>query len=250
MSDEVEYHIQCKRGDVAGYMLIVGDPGRSVRISKLLDNVKEVAHNREYHTFTGTYEGVPISVASCGIGCPSTAIGLEEYGRCGADTFIRVGTSGGLQKHIEIGDLCIGVGGIRDEGTSRSYVPIEYPAVCDLDTTLALRQAAQNRGYRFHLGIIHSKDAFYTEEVEMCPNREWVAQRWKIWERANAVATEMELSTMSILGSIRGWRIGCVVAVVGSTVSGQPVIDHMKGQQEAIWTALDAVKILYDQDNS
>ncbi|MFX0205057.1 MAG: nucleoside phosphorylase [Candidatus Hodarchaeota archaeon] len=251
VTDEIEYHVQCKKDDFDGrYMLVVGDPGRSVRISKMLDNAKEVAHNREYHTFKGFYESVPVAVASCGIGCPSTAIGLEEFGRCGIDTFIRVGTSGGLQKFIEIGDIVIANGAVRDEGTSASYIFMNYPAICDLDTTLALRTAAQKLGYRYHLGIIHSKDAFYTEHPDLCPMHESVAQRWKIWERANVYATEMEISTMAVLGSLRGWRIGCVVAVVGSTVSGEPVVDHMKGQKEAIKVALQALKILNDQDNS
>ncbi len=145
------YHIGCRRGEVGRYVLLPGDPGRVPMIASLLDDAKEISHNREYLTYTGTLLGEKVSVTSTGMGCPSTAIAVEELAIAGADTFIRVGTSGPMQDFIETGDLLIAWGAIRDEYTSKQYVPPEYPAVADLEVTLALRQAASDRGVRHHV---------------------------------------------------------------------------------------------------
>ena len=122
------YHIGCRRGEVGRYVLLPGDPGRVPMIASLLDDAKEISHNREYLTYTGTLLGEKVSVTSTGMGCPSTAIAVEELAIAGADTFIRVGTSGPMQDFIEAGDLLIAWGAIRDEYTSKQYVPPEYPA--------------------------------------------------------------------------------------------------------------------------
>ncbi|RLG60406.1 hypothetical protein DRN86_02580 [Candidatus Geothermarchaeota archaeon] len=157
---------------------------------------------------------------------------------------IRVGTSGGLQRWIEIGDLVIATAAVRDEGTSKQYIPAEYPAVADIDVVLALKEAAERLGYRYHLGIIHSKDAFYMESPELVPNYEEVKRKWSVWIRAGVLATEMESSTIFTLAALRGLKAGTVLAVIGSTVKEELVVDERKGIKEAIKTAIEAAKIL------
>ena len=147
-NDGKQYHIALKKGDVGRYVLLPGDPGRCEPIARLFDNPRHVATNREYVTWTGELDGVPVSVTSTGIGCPSAAIALEELVRVGADTFIRVGTSGHIQKDIKSGDLAIITAAIRDEGTSKHYMPIEFPAVADIDLVMALQRAAKKTGDR------------------------------------------------------------------------------------------------------
>ena len=211
-----QYHIQLKRGDVGKYVLLPGDPGRCEPISRLFDNPKHVATNREYVTYTGTLDGVPVSVTSTGIGCPSAAIALEELVRCGADTFIRVGTSGHIQEDIKSGELAIITAAIRDEGTSRQYMPIEFPAIADIDVVLALQAAALKSGAKFRTGITQSKDSFYGQHE---PERMGVAkdlqERWRAWQLGGALCSEMEASALFVISSMLRVRSGGVMMVHG-----------------------------------
>ncbi|MEN9292545.1 MAG: Uridine phosphorylase [Actinomycetota bacterium] len=213
-SNGKQYHIQLERGDVGKYVLLPGDPGRCEPISRLFDNPKHVATNREYVTYTGTLDGIPVSVTSTGIGCPSAAIALEELVRCGADTFIRVGTSGHIQKDIRSGDLAIISAAIRDEGTSRHYMPIEFPAIADIDVVLALQAAAKKTGAVHRTGITQSKDSFYGQHE---PERMGVAkdllERWKAWEIGGALCSEMEASALFVIASMLRVRAGGVMMV-------------------------------------
>lgn len=215
-SNGKQYHIQLQRGDVGRYVLLPGDPGRCEPISRLFDNPKHVATNREYVTYTGTLDGVPVSVTSTGIGCPSAAIALEELVRCGADTFIRVGTSGHIQKDIRSGELAIISAAIRDEGTSRHYMPIEFPAIADIDVVLALQAAAKKTGAVHRTGITQSKDSFYGQHE---PERMGVAkdllERWKAWEIGGALCSEMEASALFVIASMLRVRAGGVMMVHG-----------------------------------
>jgi uridine phosphorylase len=247
MEGERQYHIQLKRGEVGRYVLLPGDPGRVPKIAALFDRAEQVAFNREYRTYTGTVDGIRISATSTGIGCPSAAICLEELIRCGADTFIRVGTAGGLQPGIEVGDLVITTASVREEGTSRQYVPVEYPAVADLEVTAALRQAAGKLRLRHHLGIGHTKDAFYTEEASDLPLAEHCRQQWQVWQRANVLSTSMEAACLFVLSSIRKVRAGEVLAVIGLTYKDEPIVAKA-GIEEAMRVAVEAVKILAAQD--
>ncbi len=162
-NDEVQYHIKVKSGDVGRYVLLPGDPGRCESIAAYLDESKFVSFNREHKIYTGKLEGEKVSVVSTGMGCPSTAIALEELIKVGADTFIRVGTSGAMQPGMKLGDIAIISAAIRDEGTTRQYLPIEYPAVADLEVTNALVNAANKLGFRSFTGVSHTKDSFYSE---------------------------------------------------------------------------------------
>ena len=173
------HHIDCAPGEVGRYVFLPGDPGRVPLIASYLDDATQVANKREYLTYTGTLAGEKVSVTSTGMGCPSTAIAVEELAKIGADTFIRVGTSGPMQPYLNPGDLIITSGAIRDEFTSQQYLPLEYPAVADFDVTMALRQAARNRGVPYHVGISQSKDSFFGQhEPERMPVARHLQDRW------------------------------------------------------------------------
>ena len=249
---DIQYHIQVdrERKDLPRYMIICGDPKRAQWIAKdFLTDSYELAHNREYWSFIGNYHGLKIIISSMGIGSPSTAIGLEEFGLCGVDTIIRVGTSGSLQTKIPIGSIVNATGAIRDEGTSGQYVPLEYPAIASVDLVLSIREAATKIGISAYEGLIHSKDSFYSENPKLSPNFEVLEQRWKVWERGNVLATEMESSLLFILAQLRGWRAGTVVAVIGTTWDQTPISSNPKiGQKEAIKIALEALVLIAKKD--
>ena len=165
-----QYHIQVAKGEVGRYVIMPGDPGRCEKIAEYLENPVLVASNREFTTYTGMLDGEKVSVTSTGIGGPSAAIAMEELVRCGADTFVRIGTCGGMQPEVKSGDIVIATGSIRMEGTSKEYAPIEYPAVASLEVTNALVQAAKEDGCTWHTGVVQSKDAFYGQhEPEAMP---------------------------------------------------------------------------------
>ncbi len=238
-----EYHIGLGKGDVGRYVLLPGDPGRTELIAQYFDQAKEMAFNREYRTFTGKVDGIKISTTSTGIGCPSTAICIEELAKIGADTFIRVGTAGSLQRRVGLGDVVISTAAVREEGTTRQYVPLSYPAVANLEVTHALIEASGQLGFRFHPGIVHCKDAFYTEGNKDLPLSRHNEEQWEAWYRSNVLATSMESAALFVISSIKGLRAGEVLAIIGLTYDDKP-IEKKVGVEEAIQIAIEAVKIL------
>lgn len=245
-----QHHIQLRRGGLGNYAIMPGDPGRVEEICKHLNNSHFVMRNREYTTWVGRYKTTRVTVISTGIGCPSTAICVEELMRVGIHTMIRVGTAGSLQREVKIGDLTISTAAVRDEGTTRAFVPEIYPAVADLDVTVALRQAAAGRKYPYHVGITHTKDAFYSEgSSALVPLRARNDAMWKVWHDARVLSTSMEGAAIFVLGSINRLRTGEVLLNVGSTIDDKPIV---KGYdpESAILTALDAVDILAAADNA
>jgi uridine phosphorylase len=237
----MQYHIRVKPGEVAPCVLLPGDPARAELIASRFDKARKIAFNREYRTFTGEVDGVPISVTSTGIGCPSTAIAVEELARCGAKIFIRVGTAGAVSPKVKTGDLVIANAAVREEGTSINYVPMCYPAVADLEVTNALVEAAKRLKVRYRVGLTVSKDAFYSEEPGRVPLAREAAERWKLWRRSGVLATEMECSTIYTLCSIGGLRGGAVLAIVGPI---GVIADPRAGVSKAIDVAIEAVKLL------
>ncbi len=215
--DEKMYHIGFGREDIQGarYALLPGDPGRVSKIAEKLDNRKELCVHREYTTYIGELNGEQVLVMSTGMGGPSTAIGVEELIRLGVDTLIRVGTSGGMRLDVVSGDVCIISGAIRQEGTSKEYTPIEYPAIADLDVTLALREAAKESGYGWHVGVAHCKDSFYGQHSpEAMPVSYELLDKWKAWIRAGALCSEMETAALYTVASVRRVRAGAVMLVI------------------------------------
>jgi len=246
---ELMSHLQMRKGDVGRYVLLPGDPGRCGLIAGHFDNPALVADHREFKTYTGTLLGEKVSVTSTGIGGPSTAIAMEELIMIGADTFIRVGTSGGMQPEIRPGELAIITAAIRDEGTSMQYMPAEFPAVADLDVVLALRQAAIRLGNSYRLGITQSKDSFYAQRQ---PGRMPVAlhleQRWKAWKMGGAICSEMEASAIFVLSSIYRKRAGGIMLIMANQESSDPNVGVVDTLEPLIETAIEAVKVLIAQE--
>jgi uridine phosphorylase len=246
---EVKYHIQMKKGDVGRYVFLPGDPGRTDHIAKLFDDPKLIASNREYRTWTGTLNGEKVSVCSTGIGGPSTAIAVEELIAIGADTFIRVGTSGGMQPEQVPGELAITLAAIRDEGTSMHYLPAEFPAVADITVIEALRQAAITLDVPYRVGITQSKDSFYGQhEPERMPIADRLLQRWKAWKMGGAICSEMEAATLFILGNIYRVRTGGIMLVAANQESNDPNMGVVEELDDLLAVSIEAVKILIEQD--
>lgn len=212
---EAMYHIGFDATHGAEYAILPGDPGRVEKIAALLENPRFYHQNREYTTWLCELEGEKVLVMSTGMGGPSTAIGVEELYRTGVRTFIRVGTCGGMQPEILGGDVVIATGAIRMEGTTREYVPVEFPAVADIDVSTALITAANKLGYKYHAGIVQCKDSFYGQHnPDRMPIGYDLNQKWRAWIKAGCLASEMESAAMYIVAQILRARAGCVLSVV------------------------------------
>ncbi len=245
----LQYHIMLKPGDVAPYVLLPGDPDRVPKIAKYWDEARHVARHREYNTYTGKYKGVPISATSTGIGGPSTAIAVEELLRIGAHTFIRVGTTGAIQRDIKVGDIIITYASVRLEGTSKQYVIPEYPAAASPEVVMALIEAAETLGIRYHVGITASTDSFYTGQGRPGYNgymQSWMKNIIPDLQAARVLNFEMESATLFTLANIYGARAGMVTAVVANRVTGEMIAGA--GEEDAIKVANEAVRILYEWD--
>lgn len=246
-----EYHIGAAPGEVGRYVILPGDPGRCEKIASHFEDPRKVAQNREYTTYTGRLDGELVSVMSTGIGGPSAAIGMEELVHCGADTFIRVGTSGGMQKEILGGDVVIATGAIRFEGTSKEYAPIEYPAVADFEVTTALRESAKELKLTTHLGVVQCKDNFYGQHSpDTMPVAYELNDKWDAWMRCGALASEMESAALFIVAGVRRVRCGSVLLVVANQTRralGLPD-EQIHDTEAAIKVAVGAIRRLILED--
>lgn len=213
----VQYHIHLKKGDVGRYVILPGDPKRCEKIARYFENPQFVADSREYVTYTGYLDGERVSVTSTGIGGPSAAIAMEELHQCGADTFIRMGTCGGINIKVVGGDVVIATAAIRNEGTSREYAPIEFPAVANFDVVTALAKAALQLGKRHHVGVVQCKDSFYGQHSpETKPVSFELENKWEAWKRLGTLASEMESAALFVVASYLGVRCGSEFFVVGN----------------------------------
>lgn len=207
-------HIECKTGDIAPIVLLPGDPKRVELIASFLDEYKNVADNREFRTITGKYQGIPVSVTSTGIGCPSTAIAVEELIACGAKTLIRVGTCGGAwREDIQPGSVVIPTASVRDEGTTVEFVPVGFPAIADTEVVTALSESAKEQGVIWYKGINRTHDAFYAPDRSVAKWGEfYLDQRFKDVP-SPIISSEMEAAALFVIASLRGVRAGAVLAV-------------------------------------
>ena len=247
-----QYHIQVAKGEVGRYVIMPGDPKRCVKIAQYLENPVLIADNREYVTYTGTLDGVKVSVTSTGIGGASAAIAVEELYRCGADTFIRIGTCGGMQAEVKSGDVVIATGAVRMEGTSKEYAPIEYPAVPDLGVTNALASAAKKKGYPYHAGVVQCKDAFYGQhEPETKPVCYELMNKWEAWKRMGCLASEMESAAMFIVAGYLRVRSGSCFLVVANQEREKLGLENpvVHDTSMAIQVAIEEVRELIREDN-
>ncbi len=209
------YHIQLDDSHKAQYAILPGDPGRVEKIAALLDQPVLLGVNREYTSWLGSLEGEPVLVMSTGMGGPSTAIGVEELYMTGVRNFIRVGTCGGMHLDVQGGDLVIATGAIRMEGTTREYLPIEFPAVADFELTGCLAEAARSVGYRFHTGVVQCKDSFYGQHSpQRMPVSYELENKWQAWLKAGTLASEMESAALYIVCQSLGAKAACVLNTI------------------------------------
>lgn len=248
---ERQYHIQAAAGEVGRYVILPGDPKRCARIAEHFEDAVLIADNREYITYTGFLDGVKVSVTSTGIGGPSAAIAMEELVRCGADTFIRVGTSGGMAEDVKSGDVVIATGAIRMEGTSKEYAPIEYPAVADIRVVNALLEASEKLKLDYHTGVVQCKDSFYGQHSpETKPVGYELTEKWNAWIRCGCLASEMESAALYIAGSCLRVRVGAVMLVMANQERERkglpnPIVHDMEAPIKA---AVEAIRILIQKD--
>ena len=243
-----QYHINVTPGEIAPYVLLPGDPGRVDRIVKSWETGRVLSFNREYKVATGTCHGCPISAISSGIGSPSLGIAVEEAAQIGCHTFVRVGSTGAIQENIEIGDLMIDQAAVRFEGTSHQYVFGEYPAFASLEVTLSLVEAAEELGYRYHLGLNASTDSFYVGQARPGFHDYLPAfQKERFEELRNTRVTnyEMEPAALFVISSLYGLRSGVVSVVIANRITNR---FSYEGEDKAIAVANKAVQILQDWD--
>ena len=246
-----QYHTGVGPADIGKYVIMPGDPKRCEKIAKYFDNAKLVADVREYTTYTGTLDGVPVSVTSTGIGGPSASIAIDELAKCGAHTFIRIGTCGGMQENVMGGDVVIATGAVRMEGTSREFAPIEYPAVPDLNVTNALVAAAEEQNIPHHVGVVQCKDSFFGQhEPEIMPVSYELENKWQAWLRMGCLASEMESAALFIAGQFLRVRVGSCFLVVANQERAKKGLPNKQAHDTdiAVKVAVEALRKMIQRD--
>jgi uridine phosphorylase len=256
----VQYHVKLSEGDVAPYVLLPGDPGRVPVVASQWDEAREVASNREYVTYTGTYRGVPISCTSTGIGCPSTAIAIEELARVGATTFLRIGTCGTFRDGVALGDIAIMDSAMRWDGASVLYAPLEYPAVAHHEIIDAAIEATAAAGLRSHIGTTCSTDAFYVPRAGSAFGGYELSSWREAYEdlrRMNVLAIEMEASVIMTLGRIWQLRAGAISVVTDAVFAAEddgafdPQSSFDAGEanvERLVRAGCETIRVLADRD--
>lgn len=258
ISEDIRFHLKTRAGDVGRYVILPGDPGRVPKIAAKLENAQLIAQNREYTTYTGYLDGVKVSVCSTGIGGASAAIAVEELIMCGADTFIRVGTSGGMDLKVSGGDLVVASAAIRSEGTSYEYLPDHYPAAATFEVVRALKDAGDELstnedGNRCHVGVVHSKDNFYGE---IDPSTTGVAHKlstaWDAYVKCGCLTSEMEAAAIFSVAQVRGVRAGAVLTALWNVERSNAGLPDKKceSSERAIQCAVNAIRKLIELDKA
>jgi uridine phosphorylase len=247
-TEGVQYHISAKRGQVGNYVFLPGDPDRVPKIAKLWDSAHEVSSHREYRIWSGMINGTMVSACSTGIGCPATAIAIEELSRIGGNTFIRVGSCGSLLPDLDCGQLAISTAAVRLDGTSKQYVTAAYPAAASHDVTLALIEAAERLGKKYRAGYTASTDSFYVGQGRPGVEDYLPTDAKTLIEtlrKQHVITMEMEASAIFTLAGIYGFRSGCVLAVYANRATNK---FEVKGEEDACEVAVEAVRILSKWD--
>jgi len=245
------YHVDFDDSHGASYAILPGDPGRVEKIASYLENPRFFHQNREYTTWLGELAGRTVMVMSTGMGGPSTAIAVEELYKTGVKNFIRVGTCGGMALPVVGGDIVIATGAIRMEGTSKEYVPIEFPAVANIDVTNALVEAAKALKAQWHAGIVQCKDSFYGQHSPgRMPAGHELMDKWDAWIKAGCLASEMESAALFIVSQILGARAGCVLNVVWNQERERAGMSNPNSHDTSpgIKTAVEAIRILIGKE--
>ena len=248
---EKQFHIHCVPGDVGRYCILPGDPGRVSAIAALFDDARQVACNREYNVWTGTLLGEKVTACSTGIGGPSAAIAMEELHKCGADTFLRTGTCGGIDLAVQSGDIVVATGAIRYEHTSLEYAPIEFPAVPDLEATNCLVQAVRALGLPCHTGVVQCKDSFYGQHSpEASPVSYELKAEGESWKRRGVKASEMESAALLVVAAALGCRCASCFHVIWNQEREAAGLDQKMSEDttSSVKVAVEALKLLIRQD--
>lgn len=246
-----QFHIACAQGDIGRYCILPGDPGRVPAIAALFDDAKQIAYNREFNVWTGTLLGEKVTACSTGIGGPSASIAMEELHKCGADTFIRTGTCGGIDLNVQSGDVVVATGAIRYEHTSREYAPIEFPAVADFQVTNALVEATKKLGFSLHTGIVQCKDSFYGQhDPAASPVYYELQQKWESWKRLGVKASEMESAALFVVAAALGCRCGSCFHVVWNQEREAAGLDQKMSEDtsSSVKVSVEALKLLIEAD--
>lgn len=246
-----QFHIACAQGDIGRYCILPGDPGRVPAIAALFDDAKQIAYNREFNVWTGTLLGEKVTACSTGIGGPSASIAMEELHKCGADTFIRTGTCGGIDLNVQSGDVVVATGAIRYEHTSREYAPIEFPAVADFQVTNALVEATKKLGFPLHTGIVQCKDSFYGQhDPSASPVYYELKQKWESWKRLGVKASEMESAALFVVAAALGCRCGSCFHVVWNQEREAAGLDQTMSEDTtaSVKVAVEGLKRLIEAD--
>lgn len=246
-----QYHIGVGPEDIGKYVILPGDPKRCPKIASYLDNAVKVADRREFVTYTGYLNGEKVSVTSTGVGGASASIAMEELIKCGAHTFIRVGTCGGIELDVKGGDVVIATGAIRMEGTSKEYAPIEFPAVANHEIVNALVRSCEELGYENHVGVVQCKDAFYGQhEPEKMPIGYELINKWNAWKMMHTLASEMESAALFICAQTRNVRCGSCFMTVANQERALAGLDNSQEHDtgRAVECAIGALKILMEKD--
>jgi uridine phosphorylase len=248
-SSPKQYHIACGPGDLAEYLLVPGDPDRVPRIAKFWDSARKVSSHREFCSYSGKYKGMPISALSSGIGPACMAIAVNEASSIGVSTFIRVGSTGAIQKQIPCGDLIISSAAVRLDCTSNCYVMPEYPAVANYEVLLALIEAAENLDvHNYHVGITATTSDFYAGQSRSAAKScsFGMENLLPTLQKAGILSFDMETATLYTLAGLYGLRAGSICAVYANRCTND--FKSGEGEDDAIKVANEAVKILNEWD--
>lgn len=248
---EKEFHLNITKEDVGRYCFLPGDPDRCELIARNFDDYHFVGQNREFRIYTGTVNGEKVSVCSTGIGGPSAAIAMEELVHCGVDTFIRVGTCGGIDLNVQADDVVIATGAIRYEHTSREYAPVEYPAVADFYVTYNLVRAARKLSITHHEGVVQCKDSFYGQHNPLnSPVHYELTDKWNSWKMLNVKASEMESAALFVIANSLHVRCGSVLHVVWNQEREAAGLDQRMSRESnlSIRVGIEGLRLLIEQD--
>ena len=247
------FHIACTADDIGRYCVLPGDPGRVPAIAAYFDDAKQVAYNREYNVWTGTLLGEKVTACSTGIGGPSASIAMEELHKCGADTFIRTGTCGGIDVNVQSGDIVVATGAVRFEHTSLEYAPLEFPAVADFGIVDCLVRATKALGYPLHTGIVQCKDSFYGQhDPAASPVYYELQQKWESWKRLGVKASEMESAALFVVAAALGCRCGSCFHVVWNQEREAAGLDQKMSEDtsSAVRVGVEGLKLLIERDRA
>lgn len=244
------FHIGLTMSDIenAKYAILPGDPGRVSKIARMMDSYKPLAVNREFTSCLGSINNEKVLIISTGIGGPSTAICVEEIYRLGIKNIIRVGTCGGMQKDVDPGDLIIASSAIRQEGTTKEYAPIEFPAVANIDILNSLKASADKLGYKYHVGVVQSKDSFYGQHSpETMPISYELKNKWDAWIKAGCLASEMETAALYVVSQVRGIKACSILSVIWNQEKNDVKESNNFDVDREIKVTVEAIKMLINK---